>query len=168
MYSYKLCNVVDIPEELDLTEFVSQDAHPDGDKEPHDTPKMLQPDELQQLEHDLAKLQVGFLAHFRICKCRVIERFVEKAGDFADDPKEAERIKKRQMQHVEAKRIDAMVQSIPDTLSRSNVKYDLFGVCHHTGSIKAGHYYAYIKGPKTAGDGECCRHTFAVTVAARG
>lgn len=58
-YSYKLCNVIDIPERLDLSSFVSPDAHPDGDTTPQDIPKMLRPEEVQKLEADLAKLEVG-------------------------------------------------------------------------------------------------------------
>lgn len=71
-----------------------------------------------------------------------------QAGDYADDPKKAEQIRKRQEKRAAALEIEEMLKATRPTLARSNVKYELFAVCHHTGSIKAGHYYAYIKGKK--------------------
>lgn len=70
----------------------------------------------------------------------------EEGGD--SDAKFAENVRKRQAERAKALNIDDMVRVVPPTLSRENVQYELFAVCHHAGSIKAGHYYAYVKGAK--------------------
>jgi hypothetical protein len=123
-YSYKLNNVIDIPEQLDLSTFIAKDAHAYGDKTPQDKPRMLREEEWKRLQADVAKLE---------------------AGDLRNDPKAVADIKKRLSERDHALKNDEMVRAIPLSLSRDNVKYELFGVCHHAGNIKAGHYYAYVK-----------------------
>jgi hypothetical protein len=83
MNSYKLCNVIDIPEQLDLTDFVSPDAHADGDAEAQDLPKILRPEELEKLTADVAKLEVSTCTRARWCGTRTHARTHTRARTHA-------------------------------------------------------------------------------------
>ena len=107
---------------------------------------MFSADEMCTISHvELIGFMLAFVNAKLYCK--------QKDGD--SDATFAESVRKRQAERAKALSIDEMVRAVPPTLSRANVQYELFAVCHHAGSIKAGHYYAYVKGAKAPAKGLC-------------
>lgn len=129
-YSYKLGNLVQFPlKDFDIHPFIAKEMHAlKGD----DLEKMKKKSELETLSRCRERL--------RKARDRVLKKQAKmKPSEIEKSEEEWKKVEK------EREITEDMLKSLPKSLARGekNTIYDLYAVCHHTGALGGGHYFAH-------------------------